>query len=234
MTPEPSWRTCRICEKAIAHSQSYFRCSDPSCNSEPEPLVFCSTACWEAHQATAQHPGASAQPAVAPPAGASAVDDDKPASDGDGDGGGGGGEVLVVASRLKQYIRQRSGMSTSDRVLSALSHHLRQLADRAVASATKDKRKTVLERDVRPFTEPKAGAPAAPAEPAEEESADTLVVISKFKKYIKTTSGMNTSDAVVPILSAHVRRVARDAIRTAGEDGRKTVLERDVTGAVAD
>src|SRR5688572_3696994 len=79
MTPEPSWRTCRICEKPIGHSQSYFRCSDPSCNSEPEPLVFCSTACWEAHQATAQHPGASAQPAVAPSAAASQEDDDKPA-----------------------------------------------------------------------------------------------------------------------------------------------------------
>jgi hypothetical protein len=56
-------------------------------------------------------------------------------------------EVLVIASRLKDYIRQRYGMNTSDGVLEDLSEHLRTLCDRAVLHAREDGRKTVLDRD---------------------------------------------------------------------------------------
>jgi hypothetical protein len=56
-------------------------------------------------------------------------------------------EVLVIASRLKDYIRTRYGMNTSDGVLEELSDHLRKLADRAVMHAREDGRKTVLDRD---------------------------------------------------------------------------------------
>jgi histone H3/H4 len=57
---------------------------------------------------------------------------------------------------------------------------------------------------------------------------DVLVVASKVKKYIKARSGMNTSDAVVQALSDRVRALCDDAIRNAGGDGRKTVMDRDV------
>ena len=60
------------------------------------------------------------------------------------------------------------------------------------------------------------------------EHDDVLVVVSKVKKYIRDRSGMNTSDAVAEALGAHVRKVCDDAIRNAGRDGRKTVLDRDV------
>ena len=56
-------------------------------------------------------------------------------------------EVLVIASRLKEYIRQRYGMNTSDGVLEPLSDQLRGLCDRAVMNAREDGRKTVLDRD---------------------------------------------------------------------------------------
>lgn len=56
-------------------------------------------------------------------------------------------EVLVIASRLKEYIRQRYGMNTSDGVLEPLSDQLRALCDRAVMHAREDGRKTVLDRD---------------------------------------------------------------------------------------
>jgi len=56
-------------------------------------------------------------------------------------------EVLVIASRLKEYIRQRYGMNTSDGVLEDLSDHLRKLCDKAVSHAREDGRKTVLDRD---------------------------------------------------------------------------------------
>jgi len=40
---------------------------------------------------------------------------------------------------------------------------------------------------------------------------------------------MNTSDGVVAILSEHLRELCREAIRQAGVDGRRTVLDRDFT-----
>lgn len=74
-----------------------------------------------------------------------------------------------------------------------------------------------------------AGAPAA-EEPAHGESeTDVLIVVSKLKKYVRDRSGMNTSDAVVQVLSDHVRELCREAIRQAGQDGRRTVLDRDFT-----
>jgi hypothetical protein len=63
---------------------------------------------------------------------------------GDGDTGQ---EVLIVVSKLKKYIRARSGMNTSDAVVPVLSDHLRKLCDEAVANATRDGRKTVMDRD---------------------------------------------------------------------------------------
>jgi hypothetical protein len=62
-------------------------------------------------------------------------------------------EVLVIASRLKDYIRQRYGMNTSDGVLEPLSDQLRALCDRAVLHARDDGRKTLLDRDFAFLTE---------------------------------------------------------------------------------
>jgi len=57
-------------------------------------------------------------------------------------------EILVIASRLKSYIRERSGMNTSDGILEKLSDHLRALADIGMESAASEGRKTVLARDI--------------------------------------------------------------------------------------
>ncbi len=57
---------------------------------------------------------------------------------------------------------------------------------------------------------------------------DVLIVMSKMKKYIKDRSGFNCSDAVAEHLSDHVRAICDEAIRSAGRDERKTVLDRDV------
>lgn len=57
------------------------------------------------------------------------------------------GEILVVASKLKAYIRSKSGMNTSSAVVSALSEKVRQLCDQAIESAKRDGRKTVMDRD---------------------------------------------------------------------------------------
>ena len=58
-------------------------------------------------------------------------------------------EVLIVASRLKQYIHGRSGFSTSERVLDPLSEIVRRVCDEAIENAAREGRKTVLDRDIR-------------------------------------------------------------------------------------
>jgi histone H3/H4 len=61
---------------------------------------------------------------------------------------GEGQEVLVVVSKLKGYIREKSDMNTSGSVADVLSERLRSLCDRAIENARKDGRKTVMDRDV--------------------------------------------------------------------------------------
>ncbi len=56
-------------------------------------------------------------------------------------------DVLIVTSKLKAYVRARSGMNTSDRCVDPLSDAVRELADRAIEKARAEGRKTVLDRD---------------------------------------------------------------------------------------
>jgi histone H3/H4 len=56
-------------------------------------------------------------------------------------------EILVVQSKLKTYIKAKSGMSTSGAVAAKLSEIVRQLCDQAIATADSAKRKTVMDRD---------------------------------------------------------------------------------------
>lgn len=57
-------------------------------------------------------------------------------------------DILVVVSKMKAYIKARSGMSTADAVADVLSEHLRALCDESIRAAARNDRKTVLERDV--------------------------------------------------------------------------------------
>lgn len=67
---------------------------------------------------------------------------------------------------------------------------------------------------------------------SEDLPRDVLVVVSKLKAYIKASSGMNTSDGVVDVLSDYLRAVCERAIENARSEGRKTVLDRDFKGIV--
>lgn len=55
--------------------------------------------------------------------------------------------TLIVASKLKAYIRAQSGMNTSGSVIEALSAKVRLLCDQAIENAKQDGRKTVMDRD---------------------------------------------------------------------------------------
>jgi len=59
-------------------------------------------------------------------------------------------EILIVVSKMKKYIKERSGMNTSDAVAEALGDHVRAICDQAIHAAAADGRKTVLDRDVPP------------------------------------------------------------------------------------
>ncbi len=56
-------------------------------------------------------------------------------------------EVLVVASKVKNYIKDKGEMKTSANVLQVLSDRIRSMCDQAVETARNDGRKTVLDRD---------------------------------------------------------------------------------------
>jgi histone H3/H4 len=56
-------------------------------------------------------------------------------------------EVLVVVSKLKSYIKSKSGMNTAGNVAPRLSEKIRALCDEAIARAESEGRKTIMDRD---------------------------------------------------------------------------------------
>jgi hypothetical protein len=57
-------------------------------------------------------------------------------------------ELLIVVSKMKKYIKDRSGMNCGDAVAELLSDHVRAICDESIRVAARNERKTVLERDV--------------------------------------------------------------------------------------
>jgi len=56
-------------------------------------------------------------------------------------------EVLIVASKLKQYVKDKHDMNTAASVMDALTMRVRHLTDQAVDKAKRDGRKTLMDRD---------------------------------------------------------------------------------------
>ena len=164
------WRRCSSCKKEIGFTRVYWVCNVSTCNRKRTGLLFCSTSCWDVHLPLMNHreawaeerraptreawqreqaeEAASARAALAPPASAPAREPQRrvvptppPHS------GPVAREVLVVVSKLKSYVRERSGMNTSDGVMELLSDRLRALCNEAIRSAQRDGRRTVMERD---------------------------------------------------------------------------------------
>ncbi|MBW2425229.1 MAG: hypothetical protein JRG86_13330 [Deltaproteobacteria bacterium] len=151
-----AWRPCSACKKPIELGSVYYVCSVSTCNRARTALVFCSVDCWEIHLPTERHREAWAIEERAPttpdpPEEPGQPRRRRPRRAGAGPGGGSPGEVgeiLVVASRLKSYIRSQSGYNTSDGVLPILSDALRRICDESIRNARRAERQTVLDRDV--------------------------------------------------------------------------------------
>jgi hypothetical protein len=177
LADDGTWKNCNICKTPIAFGAEYFVCSVSTCNRKRTGLLFCSLACFEAHLPTARHrdawaerekapsraewhaalaaesaPAGAARRAEPPAASAARKPDEHGSEESTGDAPSPGAaadehEVLIVVSKLKKYVRDWSGMNTSDSGMSLLSDHLRELCREAIRQAGMDSRRTVLDRD---------------------------------------------------------------------------------------
>lgn len=152
-----AWRKCSVCKKEIPVNSTYQVCSVGGCRKN----VFCSVTCWDVHRSVENHLRAWAEEERAPstPASTAATNEDAPRrrivalATPTTTGATSGkeeipNEVLVVVSKLKSYIKAKSGgMNTSDTVMDVLSQRLRDLCDDAIYKARQEGRKTVMDRD---------------------------------------------------------------------------------------
>lgn len=56
-------------------------------------------------------------------------------------------ESLIIASKVKNMIRQKSGMNSASNIVEALSSLVEKRCNEAIERAKKDRRKTVMARD---------------------------------------------------------------------------------------
>jgi len=171
------WKSCGSCKKPIGYNQDYWVCSVSSCNRARYKLVFCKLSCWDAHVPLMNHRSAWAEerrsPAAPQPSAAStlpriggkpsALPPRRPAPRAATPAPSGSTrrriirpqetdedkEILIVASRLKKYIKEQSDMSTSADALEALSDIVRRECRMAIQEAKVSGRRTVKGRDFR-------------------------------------------------------------------------------------
>jgi hypothetical protein len=197
-----AWMKCTECRSEIAYGQTYWQCSVSTCNRSRMPLYFCSVVCWDSHLSTVRHRDAYAVEVKAPTKEAWAREQADSAA----------------------QPAPRAALATPDRPNPGQAPNP---APRPMPSAPAPVSVTTR-RVVGDASSATAAAVEGSATLSDTYDKDVLIVISKLKKYIKDRSGFNCSDAVAEHLSDHVRAICDEAIRAAGRDERKTVLDRDV------
>lgn len=146
------WRKCTTCKKPIFFGKKYWICSVSTCNRVRTDLVFCDLRCFDAHVPVMNHRDAGAFEKTAPKFRSDSSSQfgqpgsQKQESSKDGEPGT-EGDILVVVSKVKAYIRARSGMNTGDSVMEVLSQKVRGYSKHAIEEAKKAGRSTVMGRD---------------------------------------------------------------------------------------
>lgn len=168
------WKKCSSCKKPIFLNSKYFICSVSTCTGLRTGYVFCSVDCWEVHVPGARHRDAGALERRSPSSLSSSPSSDAqeprkiiiPSNQestrssahtsmtGASKASTNRGpsvprDILIVASKLKDYIRAKSDMNTSGDVMDVLSDYVRFRCDEAIDSARREGRKTVMDRDFR-------------------------------------------------------------------------------------
>lgn len=147
------WRKCSSCKKEIPFLAKHYLCSVSTCNQKQTGYVFCSVLCFERHLPGARHKDAAAIEARAPSleqaqtSAKAAEGTRRIVSGAPSTGSSVPKDILIVASKLKDYIRARADMNTSAEVMEVLSNKVRSLCDQAIEQARRDGRKTVMARD---------------------------------------------------------------------------------------
>jgi len=169
------WKNCSSCKKEIKFKEVYFECNVTTCQGKRTGLVFCTVFCWERHLPGAKHRDAYAIEKLSPsleiyknelileakinnpssslstvsssfaPSTSTTVSRPNPPSVVNNIALE--TEVLVVVSKMKNYIQAKADMNTSGDVSEILSHMIRRACDEAILNAKQAGRKTVMARD---------------------------------------------------------------------------------------
>lgn len=123
-------------------------------------------------------------------------------------------ESLIVISKVKKFIKEKSDFNTSTGFFDPLNDDIIKACRDAMAHAQKLGRKTVMGKDFNLYVE-------------NSNVEESLVVASKVKKLIKDESGLSTSSQAIDQLTVRVQTVCLKAIENAKNDKRKTVMDRD-------
>lgn len=210
---DTAWRTCSACRSPIGVDTVYWVCNVSTCNTKRRGLFFCSVDCWETHLPVMRHRTAYAIERRSPSASALRQEQEQKAqkstskakkaasTGGQSEFSAPPDEVLIVASRLNDYVEEHYKLRVSKSALHGLSARLRRLADEAITRAGFDGRKTIMDRD---FAHAR-GASDGPV----------LVIVSRFKAYVKAAGDMNTAGNVIDVLSKHIRAMTDAAARSA-------------------
>ena len=133
------WRSCSTCKKPIEFQQTYYACSVSTCNRTRHGFCFCSVSCWDAHVPMMRHRESWAEQHTAPTREAwereqqteQAPHKASRATAVHAEAAGSSQDVLIVVSKLKQYIKQQAAMHTADTVHGVLSGPAMKRIDQA-------------------------------------------------------------------------------------------------------
>jgi hypothetical protein len=144
------WRKCASCKKEIGFNTIYQQCSVSTCRKN----IYCSVKCWDVHVPVMNHKSAWAEEMRSP----ATAEEEKPrrriiagSSKAKNNTSNSSGnypiDILIVASKLKNYVKEKHGLSTAGNVMDALSEVVRRATDEAVDKARAEGRKTLMDRD---------------------------------------------------------------------------------------
>lgn len=199
------WKRCSTCRGPIDFGTLYYVCSVSTCNRPRTTYRFCTVECWEEHLPLMRHREAWAVEETAPTQEAWAAQE-------------GGAPIVAPERPTAEIAKVEEGAPQPSLVQKPITA--------AVAGGAAAPDAGAPRRRIRVGSAPRPAA-AAPAPAPAPGSDDVLVVVSRLKTYVRERFGMNTSDAVMEVLSDHMRALCHRAAENARADGRKTVMDRD-------
>jgi hypothetical protein len=204
------WKRCSTCRGQIAFGATYYVCSVSTCNRARTIYRFCSVECWEEHLPLMRHREAWAVEETAPTREAWIAQER--------------GAAPPSTSSVRpaaEPAAPKPASAPAPKPASAPAPTPAPGSAPAPAPGGDAPRRRIV------GSAPKPASAETPAVVAAAGADDVLVVVSRFKSYVKDRFGMNTSDAVMEVLSDHLRAICHRAAENARTDGRKTMMDRD-------